>query len=64
MADIDLDSMELDELKKLQKAVERAIADYQESKRANARAAAEAAVRELGYRLDEVIERPCCTKPV
>jgi len=55
MADVDLDSMELGELKELQKSVEKAISDYHDRKRAEARAAAEAAVRELGYNLDEVI---------
>ena len=56
MADIDLDSMPLDELKKLQKNVGKAIDGYEEKQRKAAFAAAEAAARENGYSLAELTE--------
>ncbi|WP_341213799.1 H-NS histone family protein [uncultured Limimaricola sp.] len=55
MSDYELDAMDLSELKRLRKAVHRAIQDYQERKRAQARSAAEAAAREFGYTLEELI---------
>ncbi|MGR3739131.1 MAG: H-NS histone family protein [Limimaricola soesokkakensis] len=55
MSDFDLDDMDLDDLKKLRKAVDRAIQDYQERKRTQARNAAEAAARELGFSLEELV---------
>ncbi|MGR3592510.1 MAG: H-NS histone family protein [Limimaricola soesokkakensis] len=55
MSDIDLDAMDLKDLKKLRKAVDRAIQDYQERKQAQARNAAEAAAREFGFSLEELV---------
>ena len=54
MADIDLDSMSLDELKKLRKNVEKAISGYEDKQRKAAFAAAEAAARENGFSLAEL----------
>ncbi|SHF95469.1 DNA-binding protein H-NS [Loktanella atrilutea] len=54
MDDIDLDSMSLDELKKLQKNVGKAIDGYEDKQRKAALAAVEAAARENGYSLAEL----------
>ena len=54
MADIDLESMSLDELKKLQKDVGKAIGGYEDKQRKAALAAAEAAARERGFTLAEL----------
>jgi DNA-binding protein H-NS len=58
MADIDLNSMSLDDLKKLQKAVNKAVDGYQDKQRREALAAAEAAARELGFTLAELTGQP------
>ena len=55
MADIDLDSMSLDELKALQKAVNKAVDGYEDRRRKEALAAAEAAAREHGYSVAELV---------
>ena len=55
MSDYDLDAMDLSDLKKLRKAVDRAIQDYEERKRTQARNAAEEAARELGFTLEELV---------
>ena len=54
MADIDLDNMSLDDLKKLQKDVGKAIDSYADKQRKAALAAAEAAARENGFSLAEL----------
>ncbi len=54
MADIDLNSMSLEELKKLQKDVKKAIDGYQDKQRKEARAAAEAAAGALGFTLADL----------
>lgn len=54
MADIDLNNMSLDELKKLQKDVGKAIDGYEDKQRKAALAAVEAAARENGYSLAEL----------
>ncbi|MCF7701813.1 H-NS histone family protein [Loktanella sp. M215] len=54
MADIDLDNMTLDELKKLQKSVNKAVDGYQDKQRKEALAAADAAAREKGFTLSEL----------
>lgn len=54
MADYNLDKMDLDELKKLQKAVNKAVDDFHERKRREALAAAEKAAAELGFSLGEL----------
>lgn len=54
MTQIDLTAMSLSELKKLEKEVAKAIANFQEQQRQNALAAAEAAAREHGFSLTEL----------
>ena len=54
MADIDLNSMSLDDLKKLQKDVSKAVDGYEARQRKEAFAAADAAARELGFTLAEL----------
>lgn len=51
---INLSNLSLDELKKLQKDVARAIASFEERRRKEALAAAEAAAREAGFSLNEI----------
>jgi DNA-binding protein H-NS len=58
MADIDLSSMSLEELKKLQKNVNKAVDGYQDRQRKEALAAAEAAARKMGFTLAELTEGP------
>ena len=50
-----LDSMELDELRHVQKRIERLIADYQTRKRRDAVAAAEKAARKHGFKLKDLV---------
>lgn len=54
MANINLDELSLEELKQLQKDVERAINSYQERKRKEALAEAEEVVRKKGFTLAEL----------
>lgn len=54
MTEINLDAMELKELKKLRKKVEAAINGYEERQRANALAELEAKAKELGFSLAEL----------
>jgi DNA-binding protein H-NS len=54
MADIDLNSMSLDDLKTLQKNVNKAVDGYQDKQRKVALAAADAAAREMGFTLAEL----------
>lgn len=54
MANIDLNTMELDELKKLQKDVTKAIENFEERKRLEALAAVEAKAHEMGFSLAEL----------
>ena len=49
-----LDRMELEELRLVQRRVERLIADYQDRKRRDAVAAAEQVVKEHGFRLNDL----------
>lgn len=55
MAKIDLTKMDLDELKQLQKDVEKAIRDYEKRRKQEALAAADAIAREKGYSLAELM---------
>lgn len=55
MADIDLHALSLSELQKLQKDVDRAIAGFEERKKAEARAALDAKAREFGFSLSELV---------
>ena len=52
---LDLNAMSLAELKRLQKDVAKAIADYEARKMAEARAALEEKARDLGYSLAELV---------
>lgn len=54
MAEINLDEMPLDELKRLRKDVEKAISSFENRKRSEALAAAEAAAQENGFTLSEL----------
>lgn len=54
MANIDLNTMELDELKKLQKDVTKAIENFEERKRLEALAAVKAKAQEMGFSLEEL----------
>jgi DNA-binding protein H-NS len=56
MMDIDLNSLSLDELKRLQKDVNKAVEGYEARKRKDAFAAADAAAREMGYTLADLTE--------
>lgn len=52
---VDLDSMSKDELQKLRKETEKKLKDYDQRRRAEARAAAEKAIKEYGFSLDELV---------
>ena len=52
---VDLDSMSKDELKKLQKDTDRKLRDYDQRRKAEARAAAEKAIKEYGFSLEELV---------
>lgn len=52
---VDLDSMSKDELQKLRKETERKLKDFDQRRRAEARAAAEKAIKEYGYSLEELV---------
>ena len=52
---IDLTNLSLDELKKLQKDVAKAIASFETRRRQEALAAAEAAAREAGFSLNDLL---------
>ena len=54
MADIDLNSLSLDELKKLQKDVNKAVESYEDRRKQEAKAAVEAKAREMGFSLSEL----------
>ncbi|SHF90085.1 DNA-binding protein H-NS [Loktanella atrilutea] len=62
MADIDLNNMSLDDLKKLQKTVNKAVDGYQDKQRKEALAAADAAARERGFTLTELTGGPGAKK--
>jgi DNA-binding protein H-NS len=51
----DLESMSLDDLKKLSRDVERAIASFEERKRREARKAMEKVAREFGLSVEDVV---------
>lgn len=58
MADIDLNSMSLDDLKTLQKNVNKAVDGYHDKQRKAALAAADTAAREMGFTLAELTGGP------
>ncbi len=55
MVDLNLEGLSLSELKKIQKDVAKAIFTFEDRKKAEARAKAEALARELGYSLAELV---------
>lgn len=55
---MDLDSLTLEELKKLHKEIERAIASFEARRLAAARSELEARAKELGVNLKEVLDVP------
>lgn len=56
MTDIDLNSLTLDELKKLQKDVNKAVESYEDRRKQEAKAAVEAKAREMGFSLSELAD--------
>lgn len=55
MASIDLSKLDLDELKQLQKDVEKAVKNFEARRKQEALAAAEATAREMGFSLSELM---------
>ena len=55
MADHDLEALSLSELKKMQKAVAKAISKLEDRRKAEVRAKVEALARDLGYSLAELV---------
>jgi DNA-binding protein H-NS len=55
MMSVDLDAMSKDELQKLRKETDRKLKDYDERRKADARSAAEKAVKEYGFSLEELV---------
>ncbi len=55
MAAYDLEALSLSELKKMQKDVAKAISNYEDRRKAEARAKVEALARDLGYTLAELV---------
>ncbi|REF69495.1 MULTISPECIES: H-NS family nucleoid-associated regulatory protein [Paracoccus] len=64
MADIDLHALSLAELKQLEKNVAKAIASFEDRRKAEAPAAAEAVAKEHGFSLDELAEMTSAQKRV
>ncbi|SEN90452.1 H-NS histone family protein [Palleronia pelagia] len=62
MSEINLDELTLDELKALRKDVEKAISSYEKRKKQEALAKAEAAAREAGFSLSELMGDPSTRK--
>ena len=54
MAEIDFNSLELPELKRLQKEIAKAISSFEERKKAEALAALEERAKEFGFRLEDL----------
>ena len=52
---LDLDSMSKEELEKLRKDADRKLKDYDQRRRAEARAMAEKAVKDYGFSLEELV---------
>lgn len=52
---VNLDSMSKEELQKLRKETERKLKDFDQRRRAEARAAAEKAIKDYGYSLDDLV---------
>lgn len=58
MSDLDLNALSLADLKQLHKDVTKAIAGYEDNKKAEARSALEAHAKELGFSLAELVGQP------
>lgn len=58
MTELDLNSLSLAELKQLQKDVARALAGFEDRRRADARAALEAQAKALGFTLADFVGEP------
>ena len=56
MADIDLNGLSLDELKKLQKDVNKAVENYEANRKREARSEVEAKAREFGFSLTDFVD--------
>ncbi|MBT0779175.1 H-NS histone family protein [Paracoccus sp. pheM1] len=56
MTDIDLNALSLAELKQLEKNVAKAIASFEDRRKAEARAAAEAVAKEHGFSLGDLVD--------
>lgn len=56
MTDIDLNALSLAELKQLEKSVAKAIASFEDRRKAEARAAAEAVAKEHGFALGDLVD--------
>ena len=56
MTDIDLNALSLAELKQLEKNVAKAIASFEDRRKAEARAAAEAVAKEHGFALGDLVD--------
>lgn len=56
MSGIDLDTLSLSELKRLEKSVAKAITSFEERRKAEARAKVDELARELGFTLSELAE--------
>lgn len=63
LADINLDEMSLDDLKTLQKQVNRAVDGYKERKRLKALTELEAKAQELGFSLTDLVGGKKARKP-
>ncbi|MBN9890142.1 H-NS family nucleoid-associated regulatory protein [Salipiger abyssi] len=58
MIELDLNAMSREELKALQKDIDKALQSFEARQKAAARAAAEAVAREAGYSLQELLDAP------
>lgn len=58
MADLNLSTMSLNELKQLQRDVAKSIAGFEDRKKSEARATLEAQAKELGFSLAELVGGP------
>ncbi len=62
MTDIDLNTLSLTELKQLERNVAKAIASFEDRRKAEARAAAEAVAKEHGFSLGDLVEATSARK--
>lgn len=62
MPDIDLNALSLAELKQLEKNVTKAIASFEDRRKAEARTAAEAVAKEHGFSLGDLVEAASARK--